>query len=176
LRTALRALLLQENGFTGPLPIGKTNRQLSVLRARLNDFSGTIPLEVWELPQLMTFDVTNNRWELETCNRTSSNCGSSQQQQNLLHGSVGAATADALRRHTQQVGVLNDTQQHEQQLRQQPAAVAAAVKGWQSSCAAVGVAAVLAEAELQLPGSYRCSSCTCLTQRCVRCLQHVGQT
>jgi hypothetical protein len=58
---SLRACL-QENGFTGPLPIGRTNRQLAVLRARLNDFSGTIPLEVWELPQLMTFDVTNNRW------------------------------------------------------------------------------------------------------------------
>jgi hypothetical protein len=53
---------LQENGFTGPLPIGRTNRQLAVLRARLNDFSGTIPTDVWELPQLMTFDVTNNRW------------------------------------------------------------------------------------------------------------------
>uniref|UniRef100_A0A383VRU3 Leucine-rich repeat-containing N-terminal plant-type domain-containing protein n=1 Tax=Tetradesmus obliquus TaxID=3088 RepID=A0A383VRU3_TETOB len=51
---------IQENGFTGPLPIGRTNRQLAVLRARLNDFSGTIPIDVWELPQLMTFDVTNN--------------------------------------------------------------------------------------------------------------------
>jgi hypothetical protein len=59
---------VQENGFTGPLPIGRSNRQLSVLRARLNDFSGTIPLEVWELPQLMTFDVTNNRWALEMQN------------------------------------------------------------------------------------------------------------
>jgi hypothetical protein len=48
----------------------------------------------------------------------------------LKHGSVGAAAADDLSRHKQQVGVWNDTQQHEQQLRPQPAA-AAAVVAWQ---------------------------------------------
>ena len=74
-----------------------------LLRARLNDFSGTIPLEVWELQQLMTFDVTNNRWACgSTRNSMSSNCGSSQQQQ-LNIDSVGAAAADDLQRHIQQV-------------------------------------------------------------------------
>lgn len=53
---------LQENGFSGLLPVTKVNRRLTVLRARLNDFSGTLVTELWQLPQLMTIDVTNNRW------------------------------------------------------------------------------------------------------------------
>jgi hypothetical protein len=98
LHIAFAVFLLQENGFIGPLPIGRTNRPLSVLRARLNDFSGTIPLEVWELPQLMTFDVTNNRCVHETAEAAaaSSSNSSSKSMRGMLPFSLACNLAGSL--------------------------------------------------------------------------------
>ena len=45
------------------------NRLLHVFRARNNNFTGTVPPEVWELPQLITVDISNNRWAKKTCSQ-----------------------------------------------------------------------------------------------------------
>eukprot|EP00878_Enallax_costatus_P008958 GHUV01009368.1.p1 GENE.GHUV01009368.1~~GHUV01009368.1.p1 ORF type:complete len:379 (+),score=81.93 GHUV01009368.1:269-1405(+) len=59
---------IQENGFTGPLPVNATNRALLVLRARMNEFEGPLSEDVWTLPRLIQLDLTNNRWSgIETC-------------------------------------------------------------------------------------------------------------
>jgi len=53
---------MQDNGFSGRLPVGRSNMLLHVLRARNNNFSGSIPDDFWELPQLLSVDLSNNRW------------------------------------------------------------------------------------------------------------------
>jgi hypothetical protein len=52
---------VQGNRFTGSLPVDGRNRALSVLRADHNSFNGTIPLGLWDLPSLMSLELTNNR-------------------------------------------------------------------------------------------------------------------
>lgn len=54
-------LLLQDNGFSGGLPVNRSNMLLHVLRARNNNFSGSIPDDFWELPQLLSVDLSNNQ-------------------------------------------------------------------------------------------------------------------
>eukprot|EP00775_Hariotina_reticulata_P001622 gene1622-1962_t len=58
--TNLAMIDLAENGFAGSLPVSGRNLKLVAFRARGNDFSGTISEELWELPLLMTIDLTNN--------------------------------------------------------------------------------------------------------------------
>ena len=52
---------VQDNGFTGTIPVGQENLALHVFRGRNNKFSGTIPGDFWELPMLITVDISNNR-------------------------------------------------------------------------------------------------------------------
>jgi hypothetical protein len=47
--------------MTGPLPVGLTNQQLISFRVNNNDFSGSISDDIWRLPQLTTFEATNNQ-------------------------------------------------------------------------------------------------------------------
>jgi len=55
---------LQDNSFTGSLPVDGQNLKLVALRARGNGFSGTIPEDLWNVPLLMTVDLTNNRYDI----------------------------------------------------------------------------------------------------------------
>lgn len=59
--TQLQMADVQGNRFTGSLPVDGRNRALSVLRADHNSFNGTIPLGLWDLPSLMSLELTNNR-------------------------------------------------------------------------------------------------------------------
>lgn len=52
---------MQDNAFAGSIPVGSSNTFLHVFRARNNYFTGTVPDELWELPQLLTVDISNNR-------------------------------------------------------------------------------------------------------------------
>lgn len=70
-------LSLQENGFSGPLPVNGSNRELLVLRAKQNEFQDQLSEEVWMLPRLIAMDFTNNR------------CGSSLQETGLCSSRTG---------------------------------------------------------------------------------------
>jgi hypothetical protein len=52
---------VQDNAFTGSIPVGRENLALHVFRGRNNRFSGTISGDFWELPMLITVDISNNR-------------------------------------------------------------------------------------------------------------------
>jgi hypothetical protein len=52
---------VQDNAFSGTIPVGSENLKLHVFRGRNNKLSGTIPGDFWELPMLITVDISNNR-------------------------------------------------------------------------------------------------------------------
>lgn len=54
-------VVLQDNGFSGTIPVGRRNMALHVIRGRNNYFSSSIPDDFWELPQLLSVDLSNNR-------------------------------------------------------------------------------------------------------------------
>jgi hypothetical protein len=52
--------VLQDNQFSGSLPVGIQNSKLVSLRATNNLFTGSIPDDIWKIPMLTTVDLGNN--------------------------------------------------------------------------------------------------------------------
>jgi hypothetical protein len=51
---------VQDNRFSGSLPVGINNSQLISLRATNNRFNGSIGDDIWKLPLLTTVDLGSN--------------------------------------------------------------------------------------------------------------------
>jgi hypothetical protein len=51
----------QDNAFSGPFPLNRTNMRAAVIRLRNNYFGGSLPEDVNYMPVLLILDVTNNR-------------------------------------------------------------------------------------------------------------------
>lgn len=53
-------MCVQDNQFSGSLPVGINNSQLISLRATNNRFNGSMGDDVWKLPLLTTVDLGSN--------------------------------------------------------------------------------------------------------------------